>query len=152
IQPLEHVYDQLPLLMREDGQLRGRTYYKAEGRLALRAYPEPDGKIRVELTPELEHGEQHQRWVGNDGIMRLDAARPKRVFDQLALTARLAPGEFLIMTNLNERSGTAGHYFFSQGAAADQPEQKILAIRAAQAVADSRFKVDEPKQLDLDIE
>jgi len=152
IQPLEHVYDELPLLTREDGQLRGRTYYKAEGRFSLRAFPEPDGKVRVELTPELEHGEQHQRWVGNDGIMRLDASRSKRIFDELVLAAHLAPGEILVMSSLPDRWGSVGHYFFNEGAATEQPVQKLLVIRAAQAGTDPRFKDEPPKTIDLDIQ
>jgi hypothetical protein len=153
IQPLEHVYDELPLLMLEDGQLRGRTYYKAEGRFTLRAFPEPDGKVRVELTPELEHGEQHQRWVGDDGIMRLDASRSKRVFDQLAVAAHLAPGEILVMTSLPDRAGSVGHYFFNEGAASEQPVQKLMVIRATQAGTDPRFKAEPPpKSLDLNVQ
>ena len=47
-------------------------------------------------------------------------ARPKKVFDQLALKASLAPGEMLIMSSLPDRAGSIGHYFFNQPDA-DQP-------------------------------
>lgn len=49
------VYDQLPLLLRESGELRGQTYSQAQGILAVRAFPQNDGRVRLELVPELHH-------------------------------------------------------------------------------------------------
>lgn len=86
------IHDQLSLLERDGGQVVGRTYAKAEGRFALRATDTASGRVQIELVPELHYGEQQQRWNGADGVIRLEAARPKRVFDELKLSAQLCPG------------------------------------------------------------
>ena len=103
-----NVYDRLPLLTREAGQVVGRTYAKAEGRLALRAVPQPDGRVRIELLPELHYGEQQQRWNAADGVIRLESGRPKRVFEDLKLNVDLAPGQMLVLTCRPDRSGSLG--------------------------------------------
>ncbi len=133
-----NVYDRLPLLTREAGQVVGHTYAKAEGRLALRAVPQHDGRVQIELLPELHYGEQQQRWNAADGVIRLEAARPKRVFEQLKLKADIAPGQMLVLTCRPDRSGSLGHHFFTEPKT-DGLLQKMLIIRLVQAGSDRSF-------------
>jgi hypothetical protein len=144
-------YDQLALLTRDAGQVRGRTYVKAEGRFALRAFPEGDGRAKIELIPELHHGEQQPHWTGSEGIMRLDASRPKQLFEQLRLQAVLGPGEMLIMTSLPDRPGSLGHYFFTEPTS-QSLAQKLLIIRLAHAGQDELFSGEPVKTIDLSVE
>ncbi len=132
------VYDTLSLLMRDEGQVVGRTYAKAEGRFALRASEVAGGRVQVELTPELHYGEQQQRWNAADGVIRLEASRPKRVFDELKLAAQLEPGQMLIVSCQPDRPGTLGHCFFTEPKA-DSLMQKFLVIRIAEAGSDRSF-------------
>jgi hypothetical protein len=134
-----HVYDQLSLLTREADQVVGRTYAKAEGRFALRAAGQSDGRVRVELLPELHYGDQQQRWNAADGVIRLEAARPKRVFEELKIKAPIAPGQMLVLTCQPDRPGTLGYQFFTEPKA-DSVLQKILIIRLAQAGSDRSFE------------
>jgi len=141
------MYDSLPLLKREDGQVRGQTYLKADGRFGLRAYSEPGGGIRLELLPELHHGEQQTRWVGSDGVMRLEAGRPRVSFDEMKISTPLAPGQMLVITSRVDKPGSLGHYFFTEPTS-EKLSQKLLIVRLAQTGADQLF-ADEPKPLDL---
>jgi len=86
------VYAQLPVLMSESGQLCGQTYNQAQAMFAVKWSPQPDGRVRLELVPELHHDEPRQRWVGGQGMLRLEAGRPKREFADMTLTTDLAPG------------------------------------------------------------
>ena len=137
-------YEQLPLLERENSQLRGRTFSQADGRLALKLFPDTPNQVQVELVPEIHHGEQQPRWVGADGILRLDAGKPRKVFDELRTRAVLAPGEMLVMTSLPERPGSLGHYFFTQPTS-EQVSQKLLVIRIVQGSVDALFS-NEPAE------
>ena len=134
------IYDELSLLTREDDRIVGRTYSKAEGRFALRASVQADGRVQIELLPELHYGEQQQRWNAVDGVIRLEAARPKRVFEQLKLKAPIAPGQMLVVTCQPDRPGSLGYQFFTEPKA-DSLLQKILIIRLAQAGSDPSFEV-----------
>lgn len=138
-------YEQLPLLERERDQVRGHTYSQAEGRLALKAFPETPNRVQLELVPEVHYGEQQPRWVGSDGILRLDAGKPRKVFDDLQLRVTLAPGEMLVMTSLPDKPGSLGHYFFTQPTS-EQQSQQLLVTRVARGRSEELFS-NEPSEL-----
>jgi len=129
------LYDELPVLLSESGQLSGQTYHQAQGMLALRTANLRDGRVKIELVPEVHYGQPRQRWVAGQGMYRLEAGREKKVFDALAISAPLARGEMLVMTCLANRPGSLGHHFFSdkRGGRCDQ---KLLVLRLTQAQHD----------------
>jgi hypothetical protein len=135
-------YAQLPLLMSESGQLCGQTYNQAQAIFVVKSFPQPNGRVRLELTPELHHDQPRQRWVGNQGMLRLEASRPKRAFDDLALSADLPAGAMLILSSLPNRPGSLGHYFFSEDDG--RLEQKLLVIRLSQTQRDGLLSQSEP--------
>jgi hypothetical protein len=131
------IYDQLPVLVSSTGELHGQTYYDAQGMLSVTAKPLGDGQVRLDIVPELHHDQAHQRWVGDQGVFRLDSARPKRTFDDLGVSATLAPGAMLVMTSLPSRPGSLGHHFFTD--TKDRAEQKLLVVRLAQTQHDDLY-------------
>jgi hypothetical protein len=141
------IYPQLPVLVSESGQLTGQTYAQAQGVLAVRWFPQPDSRVRLELVPELQHDQPRQHWVGNQGILRLEASRPKRKFDDMTITADLMPGAMLVMTSLSNRSGSLGHHFFTENTNG-RLEQKMLLVRLAQTQRDNLFDAEPPLNLD----
>ncbi len=140
-------YDELPLLTCESGALSGRTYTKAQGLLAVKVTAQPDGRVRLDLTPELHHGSPRHRWVGKQGMLRLDAGRKRRVLDDLALSATLSPGNMLVLASLPDRPGSIGHYFFTEDKSG-QLQQKLLVVRVSQTQHDSMFDPNEPLALE----
>ncbi len=140
-------YDQLSLLERDADQVQGRTYAKADGRLALKVFPESDGRVGIELTPELHYGEQQQKWTATDGVLRSESFRPRKTFEALRFQVPLAAGQMLIISCLPDRSGSVGHYFFTEPNG-DQCSQKLVLIRTAQAGADSSFANPKAKRLE----
>jgi hypothetical protein len=138
------IYEQLPLLMSDDGRLGGNTYFQAQGLFAIKASPQPDGQVHLELVPELHYGQQRQQWVVNQGTMQLDVSRPKRVFDNMAISANLSPGGLLVLSNLPNRPGSLGHHFFTENA--ERPEQKLLVVRLSQTQHDPLFDPSQPEK------
>ncbi len=141
------IYDELTVLLCEPGGVCGRSYAKAQGMFTVRAVPQCDGRVTVDLVPELQYGEPGKRWIGAQGMWRLDTGRDKRVFENLTLAANLAAGEILVMTSLPQRLGSLGHYFFTDDKSG-QPEQKLLLVRLAQTQHDGLFSESEPLPLD----
>lgn len=137
-------YDRLPLLKVENQQVGGKTYHQADGRLALRWLSETNGRVELELIPEVHHGEQQPRWVGSDGMLRLDPGKPREVFEELRMRVPLAPGEMLVMTSLPDCPGSLGHYFFTQPTS-ERPCQKLLVIRVAKT-AEREIGSEEPDE------
>jgi len=131
------VYDQLPLLLNESGELRGRTYSQAQGVFSLVASPQSDGRVLFELVPEIQHDQPQQHWVGDQAMWRLDAGRPKRVFDDMKIAATLSSGEVLLLSSQQNRPGSLGYYFFTEkGQAEGAFEQKLLLVRLCQTQHD----------------
>jgi hypothetical protein len=143
-----NVYAQVPLSMCESGQLCGQTYYQAQGILAIKAFSQPDGQVRMELMPELHHGDARPRWIGGPGMMRLDSSRPKQVFDKMALSAEIAPGSMIVLSSLANRPGSLGHYFFTQDDGSGHLEQKLLIVRLSSTQHDGLFNPPEPIKLE----
>lgn len=141
------VYDELPVLTTESNGLCGQTYPKAQGLLAAKTFPQPDGRVRIDITPELHYGEMRQQFVENQGMLRMEAGRSRRVFDNLALSATLAPGELLLVSCLPTRPGSLGHHFFTV-VSSGQREQKLLVVRLSQTQRDGLFDPEDPLPLD----
>jgi len=132
------VYDELSLLTCDDGQVRGQTYAQAQGLLAVAVDPQSDGRVNVSLTPELEYGENRQQWTGQDGVFRLQSGKPHKTFDKLRLDLALAPNQVLVLASLPERSGSLGHYLFTEPHAG-RTDQKLLLVRLAKTKFDDLF-------------
>lgn len=108
------MYDDLPLLANEDGEVGGRVYHKAQGIFMLRTSPATDGRLRLDLTPELQHGEAKIRRVVSEGMLRMEPGRDKKIFDDLAISAELTPGQMLVLTCQPAHSGSIGYKFFTE--------------------------------------
>lgn len=132
------IYDQISLLTRDDGQVRGKTYSQAQGLLVIQVDPQADGRVRINLTPNLEYGVARQQWVGEDGVFRLESGKPKQVFERLKIDTILAPNQILLISSLPQRPGSLGHYMFND-ARNDRLEQKLLMIRLAGTKFDDLF-------------
>ena len=133
------VYASLPLILRDGRELSGKTYQQAQAIYALRVDPQSDRTVRVELMPEIHHGSARVRWTGGeDGILRQAPLRERELFDQLRLTARLAPGEMLILMSLPDAGSRLGHYFHAVDSA-DGPQQKLILIRLAEVPPSDTF-------------
>jgi hypothetical protein len=131
------LYDELPVLISEPGRLGGQTYTQAQAVLAVKTDPQADGRVRVELVPELHHGEPRQRWVVEQGMWRLEAGKRRRVFKEMGLAATLSPGCMLLVGSLPDRRGSLGHHFFTEDGG--QLQQKMLVLRLAQTQHDGLF-------------
>lgn len=124
-------HGELSVLIRgEDGSVTGKTFRKVAGQLTTRAFTEPDGRIRLELTPEVEHGEAQRRFEPADGMMRVDFSPPREKYDALRMTVTLAPGQMLLVTAVPDRPGTLGHHYFNERGQ-QRDLHKLLIVRPA---------------------
>ncbi len=129
--------EKMPILVSEGGEIRGLTYEQAQGVFALQVAPQPDGRVQLELVPEIHHGENRQRWVGDQSMWRLETGRAKRAFEELKLTAVLSPGAMLLLGSQPNRQGSLGHYFFLESDGRDDRlEQKLILVRLCQTQHD----------------
>ncbi|MEX0642491.1 MAG: hypothetical protein WD468_07310 [Pirellulales bacterium] len=133
------VYNTLPLLKDEGGELGGTTYRSAQAMYALEVDPQPDRMAAVQLTPELHHGSPHLCWSRSDeGILRQAPMRDHEVFDRLRLRVKLAPGEMLVLMNLPGAGSRLGQYFHTVDSV-DGRQQKLILVRLAEVPQSDTF-------------
>jgi hypothetical protein len=130
--------DQLTLLRNCGGEVEGKTYPKAEGRLAMHVTPQADGAVRMELVPELHYGEPRTQTTPSDGRFIWTTQREKEVFSELKLDCTLSAGEMLLITCLDGRPLSIGHHLFVH-ADGETANRTLWAIRVARAGGDRAF-------------
>ncbi|NLS91246.1 MAG: hypothetical protein GXX96_03560 [Planctomycetaceae bacterium] len=140
------IYPELPVLLSGPDGVSGETYKLAQGVMAVRAVPEKDGRVTLEVVPELHHDEHQRNITGSQGAWRIDNSRPRLVFDDMAVSACLAPGNMIVLSCLPDRLGTLGYHFLTTDSSGSL-EQKLLVIRLAQTQHDELF---EPTPIPLD--
>jgi hypothetical protein len=133
-------FPSLALLQREAGQVRGHQLADAQCLFALKAYPQGDGRVKLDITPEVEHGQLKTQWVGTEGSLMQRVGRNKLVFDRLRLDAMLTPGQVLVISNTAEIKGP-GEPFFAE-TAGGTVERTLLLVRVAQTQLDDLFTPD----------
>lgn len=131
----------LPLLLQEQGYVRGHLLDDAQCLFALRSYAQGDGRVKLDITPEVEHGELRTQWVGGEGSLMQRVGRERLVFDRLHLEGKLNPGQVLLISTTPEIKGL-GEHFFSE-TAGGTVERTLLLVRVAQTQFDDLFAPDQ---------
>lgn len=127
----------MPVTIRDEaGNPSDQTYCRPEFQLAVRANLVNDGRVRLELVPQILHGNYSQRWSADDqGVLQLDPGRDKRSFDEMKIEAVLSTGQMLVLSTLPSCPGSLGHHFFSEPSG----NQKLILIRLSQTQHDGEF-------------
>jgi hypothetical protein len=79
----------------------------------------------------LHHDDPKIEYVDHAGAWMHDVRRPRRLFPELKMEAKLAPGEMIVLTCLPGASGTLGHHFFTESSSRGL-SQKLLLVRLSQ--------------------
>lgn len=117
--------DELVLLERAEGSVRGTTYRDASPLFGLKAWPAADGRVRLRLAPTIKHGPVERTWVGEDGMFRLEAGQRRDLLEQLAIETEVPGGSMLVVGSAGEPASTAGDAFFRDRTGGGQ---RLLAI------------------------
>jgi hypothetical protein len=125
----------------EDGNpvVRGQTFKAAQGSLLTKVHPQPDGRVKLDIVPEVEHGDSFREITPQDGggfAMRVTPRR--KTFDPLRIAVDLSPGEMLIFSCRPDRPGSLGQQFFTERQS-DVLNQIVLMIRVVQGRSSDLF-------------
>lgn len=126
------VVPSFPLLRGQGGKLVGRSFEGAQGIYALEASHTPEGRAKIDLIPELHHGQAQMRYVPlGPGAVTQKLQREIEPFEELRTKVELAPGEMLVVTSLpgcETRLGSLFHHTSEAGS----KQQKYLLLRLSQ--------------------
>lgn len=131
------IYQRLPVLISEDGTVRGQQLVDARCVLSLKSFPLGDGRVKLVLTPEIEHGENKTRWLGSEGMMIQQTAQDRLVLDRLRWEVVLRPGETMLVGPQGDNRGL-GEYFFAHKSGGNV-QRRLLVVRFSQTQFDDLF-------------
>jgi hypothetical protein len=124
--------DEAQVLISDEGRLWGDAFQQVQGMYALQAEAAPGQRVKVRLTPELHHGEMRMRYSGHDqGIMLKMPSQEREIFQRLAMEAKLAPGDLLVLGSLPDARASLGGVFHTSNAAGRE-ERKLIVLRLLQ--------------------
>ncbi|HUY92810.1 MAG TPA: hypothetical protein VMV10_28985 [Pirellulales bacterium] len=121
---------QLTVLIRDDeGEVQGETFKQVQGYFEGKAFAEPDGRVRLELVPQVEHGEAQPQYAhSRDGIYQVEYSPPHEIYQALAFAAKLLPGQTLVLGGVLDRPGSLGYQYFTEEFSG-RLTQKLILIR-----------------------
>nr|MBC8351664.1 hypothetical protein [Planctomycetota bacterium] len=125
------------VVFKEGDRIRAETFDQGSALFAVRSFPAGDGTVRVEMVPEIRHGDVKHQWAPGKGTFVNDVGRDVTAFDQLRLSAVLSPGQTLLVTSTAEARGLGG-LLFARGSE-DSSERLLLVLRLAQTQYDDLF-------------
>jgi hypothetical protein len=127
----------LAFLTQADGAVSGSVLENAQCLLALKTYPQGDGRVRLDITPEIEHGDLKNKWSQQDGSLMQRIGRDRVVLDRLRTVATMSAGQVLVLSTTPDVKGL-GEHFYSE-TAAGRVERTLVLIRVAQTQWDDLF-------------
>ena len=130
-------YDQLAVLTRVEDVFRGLALSQAQCLFGMRVFAQGDSRVRLELTPEIEHGEMGHKWVGEEGTLVQQLQKDHSTFDSLRIDTLLSPGETLLLGGTPEMKGLGEHFFSETNPSGKQ--RRYLLVRVAQTQLDDLF-------------
>lgn len=140
------VNDTLTVFTTLDGKsVTGQTYQSPAVLFDLRAIPHGDGQATIELTPEIQHGAQRNSFVTTEFGMRPEMRRSQQTWEELKLSAKLSPGQILVITS-SQPHKALGSAFFTTKTAEMTDEYVVLLVRLGETQLDELFA---PEEIDL---
>lgn len=131
------VREQAEIVIAGDREVSRQAAERVQSSIALRAFAQDDGRARIEVTPEIAHGETRNRWVGDadEGVWRLSSQQERLVLDELRTTALLAPGEILVIGCSESPAGIGALMLATEAGV----PRNLLLIRLARTPHDAVF-------------
>jgi hypothetical protein len=130
----------LVVLTSEEGRVEGANYEQPAMLFDLRSIPHGDGQATLELTPEIQFGEERKAFVRSDFGLRPEMSRERKRWDELSLSVKLRPGQMIALScNGEPKSSNLGKAFFVTHTAEQTDERVLLLIKLAETQLDELF-------------
>src|SRR5262245_19896901 len=127
----------LAVLLHERGSVHGHQLTSAQCLFGLKTYPKGDGRVKLDLTPEIEHGELKNRFIRSEAQLIQSVGRDRLMLDELRIEAVLSPGQWLLLSTTRDIKGLGENFFASTPSGAGQ--RTLLLVRIAQTQLDDLF-------------
>ncbi|HZN36066.1 MAG TPA: hypothetical protein VFB80_19685 [Pirellulaceae bacterium] len=127
----------LAVLLHTGGSVHGHQLTSAQCLFGLKTYPKGDGRVKLDLTPEIEHGELKPKFIRSEAQLVQSIGRDRLMLDELRIEALLSPGQWLLLSTTRDVKGLGENFFVDTPSGAVR--RTLLLVRVAQTQLDDLF-------------
>ncbi len=130
----------LVVLTSQEGRVEGASYEQPAMLFDLRSIPHGDGQATLQLTPEIQYGEERKSFIHSDFGLRPEMSRDRKKWEDLSLSVKLSPGQMIALScNGEPKSSNLGKAFFVTHTAEQTDERVLLLIKLTETQLDELF-------------
>ena len=116
-------------------------FSQAQCQFQIKTYPQGDGRVRIELIPQIHHGDPRAEFTGQDGAWLLKTQRAVKQYDAVPITALISPGESLLLSADSHNKGLGRQFFVINDD--DEKTNHLLLMRLVHTQYDDLFAPNE---------
>jgi ribosomal protein L21E len=112
-------------------------FSQAQCQFQIKTYPQGDGRVRIELIPQIHHGDPRAEFTGQDGAWLLKTQRAVKQYDAVSIEAMISPGESLLLSADSHNKGLGRQFFVINDD--DEKTNHLLLMRLVHTQYDDLF-------------
>ena len=116
-------------------------FSQAQCQFQIKTYPQGDGRVRIELIPQIHHGDPRAEFTGQEGAWLLKTQRAVKQYDAVPIEALISPGESLLLSADSHNKGLGRQFFVINDD--DEKTNHLLLIRLVHTQYDDLFAPNE---------
>lgn len=116
-------------------------FSQAQCQFQIKTYPQGDGRVRIELIPQIHHGDPRAEFTGQEGAWLLKTQRAVKQYDAIPIEAIISPGESLLLSADSHNKGLGRQFFVINDD--DEKTNHLLLMRLVHTQYDDLFAPDE---------
>jgi len=116
-------------------------FSQAQCQFQIKTYPQGDGRVRIELIPQIHHGDPRAEFTGQEGAWLLKTQRAVKQYDTVPIEALISPGESLLLSADSHNKGLGRQFFVINDD--DEKTNHLLLMRLVHTQYDDLFAPNE---------
>lgn len=135
------VKENITVITSDSQYAAAERFNQAQCQFQIKTYPQGDGRVRIELIPQIHHGDPRAEFTGQDGAWLLKTQRAVKQYDAVPITALISPGESLLLSADSDNKGLGRQFFVINDD--DEKTNHLLLMRLVHTQYDDLFAPNE---------
>ena len=135
------VKDNITVITSDSQYSAAERFSQAQCQFQIKTYPQGDGRVRIELIPQIHHGDPRAEFTGQDGAWLLKTQRAVKQYDTVPIETMISPGESLLLSADAHNKGLGRQFFVLNDD--DEKTNHLLLMRLVHTQYDDLFAPNE---------
>jgi len=135
------VKKQMTVITSDSQYAAAKRFSQAQCQFQIKTYPQGDGRVRIELIPQIHHGNPRAEFTGQDGAWLLKTQRAVKQYDAVSIEAMISSGESLLLSADPHNKGLGRQFFVINDD--DEKTNHLLLLRLVHTQYDDLFAPNE---------